>query len=83
MATSRERPLERFVSKADMLQVLSGLLTKSSVEDLYVFLESDWELNRPELIDAIKNKFQGKTIIVRSSALIKLVDTVNSSNAGT
>lgn len=80
MSTSKERPVERFVSKADTLQVLSGLLTKSSVEDLYVFLESDWELNRHEIVDGIKNKFQGKTIIVRSSALIE--DTKDSSNAG-
>lgn len=80
MSSSQERPLERFVSKADTLQVLSGLLTKSLVEDLYVFLESDLELNRPEIVDAIKNKFQGKTIIIRSSALSE--DSVSSSNAG-
>lgn len=81
MSSSQERPLERFVSKADTLQALSGLLTKSLVEDLYVFLESDWELNGPEIVGAIKNKFQGKTIIVRSSALSE--DTFSSSNAGT
>lgn len=80
MSNSQERPLDRFVSKADTLQVLSGLLTKSLVEDLHVFLESDWELNRPEIVNAIKDKFQGKTIIVRSSALSE--DTVSSSNAG-
>lgn len=80
MSSSQERPLERFVSKADTLQVLSGLLTKSLVEDSYVFLESDLELSRPGIVDAIKNKFQGKTIIVRSSALSE--DTINSSNAG-
>lgn len=80
MANSREKPLDRFVSKADTLQVLSGLLTKSSVEELYVFLESEWDSSKPEIVDAIKNKFQGKTVIVRSSALSE--DTVNSSNAG-
>lgn len=80
MFTSRERSLEGFVSKADTLQVLSGLLSKSLVEDLYVFLESDWELSRPDIVGAIKNKFQGKTIIVRSSTLSE--DTVRFSNAG-
>lgn len=80
MANSREKPLERFVSKADTLQVLSGLLTKSSIEKLYVFSESDWKLDEPGVIAQIKDKFQGKTIVVRSSALNE--DTVSSSNAG-
>lgn len=43
MSNPIEKPLERFVSKADTLQVLSGLLTKSLVED-------SWELSRPEIV---------------------------------
>lgn len=80
MLDSKERQLGGFVSKADTLQTLSGLLTKSLVEDLYVFSESDWDLSKPKIIDAIKNQFQGKTIVVRSSALSE--DTTHSSNAG-
>lgn len=80
MSNPIERPLDRFVSKADTLQVLSGALRKSLVEDMYVFLESDWGSGRLDVVTAIKDKFQGKTIIIRSSALNE--DTINSSNAG-
>lgn len=80
MATPQERPLCRFISKADTLQTLSGLLQRSSVEDSHAFTQQDWQQNRDDVISAIKDHFQGKTIIVRSSALNE--DTAGFSNAG-
>src|SRR5436190_549626 len=81
MTIRQERhPLRTFVSKADTLQKLSGLLQKSSVEDLHAFTQQNWEKNKISVINSIKDKFQGKKIIVRSSALKE--DTINTSNAG-
>lgn len=76
-------PLEgqlRFISKADTLYTLSGLLHKSSVEQLQAFTQRDWQKDKDYVIKAIKDKFKGETIIVRSSALSE--DTSVFSNAG-
>ncbi|OGH14339.1 MAG: hypothetical protein A2687_01785 [Candidatus Levybacteria bacterium RIFCSPHIGHO2_01_FULL_38_26] len=80
MFESKKLP-EAFISKADTLQILSGVLKKSLVEDLYVLLESDWKKNKTEVVRNIKNRFRGRNIVVRSSALNE--DTNHYSNAGT
>ncbi len=77
--TKLEKPLAVFKTKAETLQVLSPLLKKSSVEDIYIFTESAWEQDKQTVISAIKDKFNGK-LIIRSSALNE--DTADNSNAG-
>lgn len=79
MANSLEGQL-RFISKADTLYTLSGLLHKSSIEQLQAFVQRDWQEDKDSVIKAIKDKFKGETIIIRSSALNE--DTAGFSNAG-
>lgn len=80
MSTTQEKPLTHFKTKADTLRTLSTLLRKSSVEELHTFTQGEWERNSQEVVQSVKNKFLGKTIIIRSSALSE--DTAEYSNAG-
>ncbi|HEV7453731.1 MAG TPA: PEP-utilizing enzyme [Candidatus Saccharimonadales bacterium] len=80
MTNIQEKPLATFKSKADTLQLLSTLLQKSSIEEIFAFTQGDWELNKAAVAGRVQNKFQGKVIIVRSSALAE--DTAECSNAG-
>jgi len=74
------KPLATFKTKAETLQVLSTLLQKSSIEEIYMFTQGAWEQNKDGITKAIKEKFQGRLIIVRSSALNE--DTADNSKAG-
>ena len=49
-----ERPFDRFRSKGETLQRMSGMLKKSLIEPLYIFAESDWGQNTVEITDSIK-----------------------------
>jgi phosphohistidine swiveling domain-containing protein len=75
-----EKPLAVFKTKAETLNLLSTLLQKSSVEDIYIFRQRLWEQNKEDIIKAIQDNFPAKLIIVRSSALNE--DTAHCSNAG-
>lgn len=80
MNNRQEKPLTVFKSKASTLQLLLTLLQKSYVEDLYVLTQGEWEKDKMAGVKAVRDKFQGKTIIIRSSALNE--DTADCSNAG-
>ena len=80
MSNSQNKPLATFRTKADTLRTLAQLLKKSSVEDIYVFTQQAWEQDKDAVITTIARTFQGKTIIIRSSALSE--DTAEVSNAG-
>lgn len=75
-----ERPLAVFKTKAETLQILSTLLQKSSVEAIHIFTEASWRGNKNDVIKDIQDKFEGRLIIIRSSALNE--DTADCSNAG-
>lgn len=80
MASKKVSCLSGFISKAETLKKMSELLTESSIEQIYEFSQSEWQDNKYKMISNIKNEFDGKTIIVRSSALGE--DCVECSNAG-
>ena len=58
-----------FGTKAQTLVWLRPLVKRSEVLDLIYFEVSDWNTDRDKIVDQIKTKFLGKSLIVRSSAL--------------
>ena len=80
MAHQQIRPQYSITNKAHTLSVLSNLLHKSYVAELYTFTQQEWICKKDTIIADIKNKFYGRTIIVRSSALRE--DTIHCSNTG-
>ena len=68
-----------FSTKANTLIKLKQLITKSTIEDLYITTQKEYENNRDKVIDDISKKFSNK-IIIRSSA--KNEDNLKESNAG-
>ncbi|UCD03749.1 MAG: adenylyltransferase/cytidyltransferase family protein [Candidatus Woesearchaeota archaeon] len=67
-------------NKADTLEALQPLLKKSKIEKLFSFSVSEWKNNREKMLQLIREKFDGKNIVVRSSALTE--DTEEESMAG-
>jgi len=67
-------------TKADTLAALKPLLTKSRIENMFVFSVSDWKNKKDELLKKIKEEFRPFKIAVRSSAVNE--DTLDSSMAG-
>lgn len=71
---------ERISTKAETLKNFSPILKKSRIEKLFIFSVKQWESNKKDIIDSIKNQFSGQKVIIRSSALIE--DSMKSSYAG-
>lgn len=67
-------------SKAETLSRLSKFLKKSSVPSLLSFTVEDWQSQTKSHIEKIKSFFNGKKVIVRSSALAE--DTLSNAMAG-
>lgn len=75
-----EELLGKFMNKANTLIWISKQLKKSTVEEIYSFTEFGWQVNKKVITEVISKKYLGKTIIIRSSAVVE--DTLNISNAG-
>lgn len=58
-----------FGTKAETLERIVPLLTVANVPGLQYFTVGDWKARTGETLDSIATQFQGKKIIVRSSAL--------------
>ncbi|MDJ0760183.1 MAG: PEP/pyruvate-binding domain-containing protein [Woeseiaceae bacterium] len=67
-------------SKAETLERLAPVVTRSHIGDQVTFTESDWRSSRDGLLQRIQKRFAGKRLIVRSSA--KAEDNWDSANAG-
>jgi len=67
-------------TKANTLLALQPLLKKSSVEQMIIFTESEWETGPDALIWKIRDTFSHDTVIVRSSSFHE--DTLHASMAG-
>ena len=67
-------------TKASTLLALKDKLTKSKIEDILVVTENEILNNKTETIEKIKNKYNGKKIVVRSSCSME--DGFEKSNAG-
>jgi len=72
----------RFVlgTKAESLQRLRGLITKSKIEDQVYFSVADWRSNRERILSEVRDRFGSELLIVRSSA--RSEDSFTHSNAG-
>tara|TARA_B100000029_G_scaffold514523_1_gene617706 strand:+ start:4899 stop:7319 length:2421 start_codon:yes stop_codon:yes gene_type:complete len=68
-----------FTSKANTLDFFNEKIKKSKIEKFYVFTVREWNDDRRNILNQIKNKFQSK-IVIRSSA--KGEDSKNQSQAG-
>lgn len=66
-------------TKADTLEALQPLLTKSRIEKIFSFTVSDWKNNKHQLLDKIQKEFRDK-IVIRSSAVNE--DSLDKSMAG-
>ena len=67
-------------SKAETLERLAPVVTRSHIGDQVTFTEAAWLSSRQELLQQIQQRFAGKRLIVRSSA--KAEDNWDSANAG-
>lgn len=67
-------------TKAQTLQRLQGLVSKSRIEDQVAFTVQDWQTSQSETLDAIQEVFNSLDVVVRSSALSE--DGFSSANAG-
>jgi hypothetical protein len=69
-----------FTSKANVLKFLSRNLKRSTIEDIYDFTVSQWSDSKGQILRQIREVFDGKPVIVRSSAIGE--DSVEKSDAG-
>lgn len=69
-----------FGTKAETLNKLNGKLKYCHIPELLFFSVEDWKQNQADLTKRIKTSFNGKNIIVRSSAVNE--DSSESSMAG-
>ncbi len=69
-----------FTSKANVLEFLQSITSKSKIEKLYYFTVDEWTKNNKEIINNILKNFKS-FIIIRSSAFGE--DSIESSQAGT
>jgi phosphohistidine swiveling domain-containing protein len=67
-------------TKAETLDRIDGLVTKSRVPDQLVFDVPSWETDPEGIVDDIQTKFQERKIVVRSSAAVE--DGWDKSKAG-
>jgi len=67
-------------TKAQTLQRLQGLVSKSRIEDQFAFTVADWRQNSAGVLQEIQKAFGRSTVVVRSSALSE--DGFSSANAG-
>jgi len=76
------RDIGQFIlgTKAETLMRFQNMLTKSVVLDQISFRVSDWESNQTAIVEQIKNKFSGSSVIIRSSALAE--DNFDTAGAG-
>lgn len=70
----------KFGTKANTLQKLKVLLTRSLIEREYVFTVKQWHEEQIKILEEIRSEFAGDVIVVRSSSLSE--DLFNYSNAG-
>lgn len=69
-----------FFTKADTLKYLFGKVKKSHIEKLFIVTASEFETNREEIYQKIKEYFHAKKLVIRSSSSNE--DSTKSSNAG-
>lgn len=74
--------LARFVlgTKAQTLQRLKAMVTRSRIEDQVSFTVAEWRADQAAWVERIQRQFGGRNVVVRSSALSE--DGFLSSNAG-
>ena len=76
------RDIGQFIlgTKAETLMRFQNMLKKSVVLDQISFRVADWETDQTTIINHIKGKFLGKSVIIRSSALSE--DNFDTAGAG-
>ena len=76
------RDIGQFIlgTKAETLMRFQNMLKKSVVLDQISFRVADWESNQTAIVEQIKNKFSGSSVIIRSSALSE--DNFDTAGAG-
>lgn len=76
------RDLAHFIlgTKAQTLDRLSSLVQKSTILDQYAFAVEHWMANQDAVLKGIEEAFNGKRIVIRSSALSE--DGFATANAG-
>lgn len=76
------RDIGQFIlgTKAETLMRFQNMLKKSVVLDQISFRVADWELDQNAIVEQIKDKFSGNSIIIRSSALSE--DNFDTAGAG-
>lgn len=67
-------------TKAQTLQRLQGMVTRSRIEDQISFTVTQWHAGAREVMQRITQKFSGSSLVIRSSALSE--DGFATSNAG-
>lgn len=67
-------------SKAKTLEYLKPLLKLAVVPELMYFSVKEWKETKNSILDNIANKFNNKSLVIRSSSLNE--DTASTSNAG-
>lgn len=69
-----------FGTKAETLLRLKPLLRSASIPDLLHFSTQDWNVRREAILNAVQDRFGGRLLVIRSSALIE--DGAVNSHAG-
>ncbi|SFR51117.1 Choline kinase [Marinobacter daqiaonensis] len=79
---NQERDIAHFVlgTKADTLARLRGMISSAIILDQVSFSISDWKSNASSIMKSVLDKFNGNSVVVRSSA--RSEDGFNHSNAG-
>lgn len=74
--------LSRFIldTKANTLRRLKSMVDESIILQQYTFTVQEWETSSEKVCESIKNRFDGSSVIIRSSALTE--DCWEESNAG-
>lgn len=74
--------LARFVlgTKAQTLHRLQVIVTQSQIEEQISFTVGEWSAGMDEVLAGVQNTFDGRSLVVRSSALSE--DSFTSANAG-
>ena len=67
-------------TKANTLQALKNVLSKSRIEELYIATVGDFRNNQNTVLDGIFDKFSSGKVVIRSSS--KREDAFEESNAG-
>ena len=69
-----------FTSKADTLKFLQKKTTKSKIEQSFDFTTEEWKKNELNILNKVMKLFNGRLVVVRSSAVGE--DTIEKSEAG-